>query len=96
MRIVMLSGLALAIAVSLGSLGSSPADAQTSFELRKQQRAYKQARPGYSKLRKSDLIETKKFRDPNLGFRAQGEPFDNGFFFETPRGPFGGYTPYMH
>jgi hypothetical protein len=88
--------LAAAVAALATAFAPSAVDAQTSFELRKQQRAYRQARPGYSKLRKSDLIETKKFRDPNLSFRAQGEPFDNGFFFETPRGPFGGYTPYMH
>jgi len=41
-------------------------------------------------------INTRKFNDPSLSFRAQGEPFDNGFFFETPRGPYGGYAPYMH
>lgn len=93
MRLVVSIIAALAL---LAPVVPTPANAQTSFELRKQQRAYRQARPGYSRLRKSDLIETKKFRDPNLGFRAQGEPFDNGFFFETPRGPFGGYTPYMH
>lgn len=83
--------LALAAAAPL-----APACAETSFELRQQQRAFRQNRPAYAKLRKSDLIETRKFRDPALGLRAQGEPFDNGFFFETPRGPFGGYTPYMH
>ena len=74
----------------------SPASADTAIELRKQQRAFRQSRPAYAKLRKSDLIDTRKFRDPALGLRAQGEPFDNGFFFERPRGPFGGYTPYMH
>ncbi|MFN0219047.1 MAG: hypothetical protein ACKVP4_09565 [Hyphomicrobium sp.] len=50
---------------------------------------------GYS-VKKSHTIDTRKFTDPSLSVRAQGQPFDNGFFFETPRGPFGGYTPYMH
>lgn len=53
-------------------------------------------RRAYKYLRKSHTIETRKFYDPSFGPRAQGEPFDNGFFFETPSGPFGGYTPYMH
>ncbi len=55
-----------------------------------------QRRRAYQNLRKSDTYETRKFRDYAFGPRAQGEPFDNGFFFETPSGPFGGYTPYMH
>lgn len=53
-------------------------------------------RKPYAKMQKSDLIATRKFYDPAWGPRAQGQPFDNGFFFETPSGPFGGYTPYMH
>jgi hypothetical protein len=85
---------ALAVLALLAPVGS--AQAETSFTLRNQGHAYRQNRPGYSRLHKSDLIATRKFVDPSLGLRAQGEPFDNGFFFETPRGPFGGYTPYMH
>lgn len=55
-----------------------------------------QRRPAYQNLRKSDLIDTRKFTDPAYGVRTQGGPFDNGFFFEQPTAPFGGYTPYMH
>lgn len=55
-----------------------------------------QRRPGGYKYKYVDGINTRKFNDPSLSFRSQGGPFDNGFFFETPRGPFGGYTPYMH
>lgn len=72
-----------------------PAGADNEYTLRKS-RPYKQNRPGYSRLQKSDLIATRKFTDPALGPRAQGEPFDNGFFFETPTAPYGGYAPYMH
>lgn len=78
----------------------APANAQQSNakkEFSLQGTSYLPARRrAYQKLRKSDTLESRKFREPSLGFRAQGEPFDNGFFFETPRGPFGGYTPYMH
>lgn len=53
-------------------------------------------RRAYKNLRQSHTLESKKFYDPALGPRAQGEPFDNGFFFEQPSGPYGGTTPYMH
>lgn len=56
---------------------------------------YPVKRRAYSQLRKSDTLESRKFNDPALGPRSQGQPFDNGFFFETPTGPFGGNTPYM-
>ncbi len=55
----------------------------------------KTRRKAYS-YKYSDVIESRKFNDPALGPNAQGEPFDNGFFFETPRGPFGGTAPYFH
>lgn len=51
-------------------------------------------RGGYS-VRKSDTIDTRRFVDPTLTRQSQGGPFDNGFFFETPRGPFGGTSPYF-
>ncbi|HMN37860.1 MAG TPA: hypothetical protein PKD49_09170 [Hyphomicrobium sp.] len=56
----------------------------------------KQRRVGGYTYKYVDGIDTRKFNDPALSFRSQGGPFDNGFFFETPRPPFGGYTPYMH
>ncbi len=55
----------------------------------------KTRRKAYS-YKYSDVIDGRKFHDPALGPNAQGEPFDNGFFFETPRGPFGGTSPYFH
>lgn len=55
-----------------------------------------QRRPAYRNLRKSDIYESRKFNDPAFGPRSQGQPFDNGFFFETPQGPFGGTSPYIH
>ncbi len=44
----------------------------------------------------ADTIDTRRFTDPSYASQPQGGPFDSGFFFATPRGPFGGYTPYMH
>ena len=87
--------IALAALVALGAVAPpAPAEAEpgNSYSIRKPYRG----RPGYSQLKKSDLIPTRKFVDPALGPRAQGQPFDNGFFFETPRGPYGGTSPYMH
>ncbi len=54
----------------------------------------KQYRGGYS-YRKVDAIDTRRFVDPTLSYQSQGGPFDSGFFFETPRGPYGGTTPYF-
>ena len=51
---------------------------------------------GYQQLTKADTYSSRKFNDPALGRKAQNQPFDNGFFFETPTGPQGGTTPYMH
>ena len=51
---------------------------------------------GYS-YGKADSIgakDTRRFVDPIK--QSSGGPFDNGFFFETPMGPYGGSTPYMH
>jgi hypothetical protein len=83
---------AAAALLALTPLASAQA-AQREYELRRQNPLPHYG--GYS-VKKSHTIETRKFTDPALGVRAQGQPFDNGFFFETPRGPFGGYTPYMH
>ncbi|MGE0767283.1 MAG: hypothetical protein AB7L90_12525 [Hyphomicrobiaceae bacterium] len=52
-------------------------------------------RGGYS-YRYVDTIDTRKFVDRSMGYQSQGGPFDSGFFFETPRGPYGGTTPYFH
>lgn len=52
-------------------------------------------RGGYS-VRKSDTYDTRRFVDPSLTRQSQGGPFDEGFFFETPRGAFGGSTPYFY
>jgi len=50
---------------------------------------------GYS-YRYVDAIDTRRFVDPTLSHQSQGGPFDSGFFFETPRGPFGGTAPYFY
>ena len=52
-------------------------------------------RGGYS-VRKSDTYDTRKFVDQSNYRQSQGGPFDEGFFFETPRGAFGGSAPYFH
>jgi hypothetical protein len=51
-------------------------------------------RGGYS-YRYVDTIDTRKFVDPTISHQSQGGPFDSGFFFETPRGPYGGTAPYF-
>jgi hypothetical protein len=84
--------LAFAAIVAFAAVAPAEADPDNGYTIR---RPYK-GRPGYSRLSKSDTIDTRKFKDPSQGPRAQGQPFDNGFFFETPRGPYGGTTPYMH
>jgi len=43
-----------------------------------------------------DASDTRRFTDPSVTRQSPGGPFDNGFFFETPNGPFGGYTPYWN
>jgi hypothetical protein len=55
----------------------------------------KKYRGGYS-YRKADAIDTRKFNDQTLSQQSQGGPFDSGYFFETPRGPYGGTSPYFH
>lgn len=57
---------------------------------------YLTKRPGGYSYKYSDSINTRKFNDPAFGPQAQGQPFDNGFFFATPTGTHGGDTPYMH
>ncbi|MGD9803679.1 MAG: hypothetical protein AB7E81_13320 [Hyphomicrobiaceae bacterium] len=56
---------------------------------------YGKYRGGYS-YHYVDAIDTRRFVDPTLNSQSQGGPFDSGFFFETPRGPYGGTTPYFH
>ncbi len=53
-------------------------------------------RGGYSYSRTDSISakETRRFIDPPR--QSIGGPFDNGFFFEQPRSPFGGSSPYMH
>jgi hypothetical protein len=55
----------------------------------------KPAKGGYS-YRKADVIDTRRFVDTSSTRQSQGGPFDSGFFFETPQGPFGGTAPYFH
>lgn len=51
-------------------------------------------RGGYS-VRITDTYNTRRFVDPSIVYQSRGGPFDWAFFFETPRGPYGGTTPYM-
>lgn len=55
----------------------------------------KRSRRGYS-YSYTDTIDTRRFVDPSITSQSLGGPFDNGFFFSTPRGPHGGDAPYMH
>ena len=57
----------------------------------------KQRRIGGYSYSYSDVISPSKFRNSPvaLGLQETG-PIDGDFFFPQPRGPFGGYTPYMH
>lgn len=90
---------AVAVLASVFALAAlapmAPAEAKKSAVL-KGKSYYQHGRPAYRKLKKSDTYESRKFNDFSLGPRAQNQPFDNGYFFETPTGPYGGYTPYMH
>ena len=53
------------------------------------------ARGGYS-YKKTDTIGTRNiYRFVHPPRQSSGGPFDGGFYFETPSGPYGGYTPYM-
>lgn len=93
--VMMFAALTLAALVPIGTAEAAKQGAKSSdpYVLKGTSHLPRRA---YSKLRKSHTLESRKFYDPALGPRAQGQPFDNGFFFETPSGPFGGYTPYMH
>jgi hypothetical protein len=56
---------------------------------------YKKHRRGGYSYRAIDTVDTRRFVDPTMGRQSQGGPFDSGFFFETPRPPYGGTTPYF-
>ncbi|MGI9395292.1 MAG: hypothetical protein ACR2OY_11650 [Boseongicola sp.] len=57
---------------------------------------YRTKRRGRYSYKKSDTIGTRNiYRFVHPPRQSSGGPFDNGFFFATPRGPYGGYTPYM-
>jgi hypothetical protein len=47
----------------------------------------------YGKSEVMNAKEARRFVHPPR--QSPGGPFDSGFFFEQPSGPFGGYTPYM-
>jgi hypothetical protein len=52
-------------------------------------------RGGYS-YKQTDTTGTRNiYRFVHPPRQSSGGPFDNGSFFETPKGPYGGYTPYM-
>ena len=69
-------------------------------------RGYVKRRGGYS-YSKEDTINTygdsrgrfgaaNSLRDPSMDTQTRSGPFDHGFFFNTPKGSFGGDAPYMN
>jgi hypothetical protein len=56
---------------------------------------YKRRRGGYS-YRYSDVMNSRTATDPGLSRYHRSGPLDGDFFFERPRPPFGGNTPYMN
>jgi hypothetical protein len=94
MKIVGLIGLLVAGLAIAPLVTATPAEAAKPKKPLRVEVYKKHYRGGYS-VRKSDTYDTRRFVDPSLSFQSQGGPFDNGFFFETPRGPYGGTTPYF-
>lgn len=96
MKIVGLVGLLVLSIAAVPLVTATTADAQPRKKpLRVEVYKKHSYRGGYS-VRKSDTIDTRRFVDPTLTQQSLGGPFDNGFFFETPRGPYGGTAPYFH
>lgn len=73
---------------------------------RSEVRGYVKRRGGYS-YSKEDTINTygdsrgrfgaaNSLRDPSMDTQTRSGPFDHGYFFNTPTGPLGGDSPYMH
>ena len=52
-------------------------------------------RGGYSSKQSHTIGTRKIYRFVHPPRQSSGGPFGNDFFFETPRAPHGGYTPYM-
>lgn len=95
MKIASLVGLLMLSIAAAPLVTASSADAQSRKKpLRVEVYKKHYYRGGYS-VRKSDTVDTRRFVDPTLTHQSLGGPFDNGFFFETPRGPFGGTAPYF-
>lgn len=55
-----------------------------------------QRRPGGYSYKYSDVISPGSYSNPAVTGLYPSGVLDGDFFFATPRGPFGGYTPYMH
>jgi hypothetical protein len=94
MKIVGVIGLLVVGLIAASILAAGPLAAQSKRPLNVPVYKKHHYRGGYS-VRKSDTIDTRRFVDPTLTQQSQGGPFDNGFFFETPRGPYGGTAPYF-
>lgn len=71
-----------------------------------QVRGYVKRRGGYS-YSKEDTINTygdsrgrfgaaNSLRDPSMDTQTRSGPFDHGFFFNAPKGSYGGDAPYMN
>jgi hypothetical protein len=97
MKIASLTYVVAAI-VALTPIQSAEADKGTRAANSKPLRVtvYPTKRRGGYSYKQSDTIGTRNiYRFVHPPRQSSGGPFDNGFFFETPRGPYGGYTPYM-
>ncbi len=86
-------GIALApleaVQAANGTKSSESKPLRVTVHPRKRRGAY-----SYSKTESTTAKEMRRFIDPPR--QSIGGPFDSGFFFEQPRSPYGGSTPYMH
>jgi hypothetical protein len=97
MKIAILAYVVAAI-VALTPIQSAEADKGKRADKCKPLRVtfYPRKRRGGYSYKNSDTIGTRNiYRFVHPPRQSSGGPFDNGYFFETPRGPYGGYTPYM-
>jgi hypothetical protein len=93
-----------ALASVLAIAAAHPADADVKHPKHKVQAEHQpltgtiygnRRRGGYS-FHKADVISGGPAGDPAAqGYYSSGG-IDDDFFYTTPKGPYGGYTPYMH
>lgn len=94
-----LSALALAAAFALTASGSAEAAKKVYAKPSKPLTGIiygNQRRPGGYSYKYSDVITPGSRTNPAVTGLYPSGPLDGDFFYATPHGPFGGYTPYMH